>query len=275
MTSTTSLKAPPLSKTFADDTLTLTVSNDVAVLTLNRPDKRNALTQAMWRALPQAVAAIENDAAVKVLVVTGAGGAFAAGADIAEFETVYATRESAAAYAAEIAEAMEALANLSKPTIAAIAGPCVGGGLGLALCCDIRMASDKARLGITPGKLGLMYSLGDTRRLVEAVGPSAAKDILYTGRILSAAEAQAIRLIDAACAPEDLDAAVAAKTEAIASASQLSARRAKAVVRRILDGQTQDDDATRAWFLDALEGEDFREGRDAFLQKRTPVFPYR
>lgn len=264
-----------MSLSFADDALILTVSRDVGVLTLNRPDKRNALTQAMWRALPQAIAAVEKDAAIKVLVVTGAGGAFAAGADIAEFETVYATRESAAAYAAEIAEAMEALANLSKPTIAAIPGPCVGGGLGLALCCDIRMASDKARLGITPGKLGLMYALGDTRRLVETVGPSAAKDILYTGRILSATEALAIRLIDAACPPEELEAAVAAKAESIATASQWSARRTKAVVRRILDGQIQDDDTTRAWFLDALEGEDFHEGRDAFLQKRTPAFPYR
>lgn len=264
-----------MSQSFADGALTLTISDDVAVLTLNRPDKRNALTQAMWRALPQAVTTAETDAAVKVLVVTGAGGAFAAGADIAEFETVYATRDSAAAYAAEIAEAMEALANLSKPTIAAIPGPCVGGGLGLALCCDIRMASDRAKLGITPGKLGLMYSLGDTRRLVEAVGPSAAKDILYTGRILSAAEALGLRLIDAACPPEELDAAVAAKAQAIAMASQSSARRTKAVIRRILDGQTQDDDTTRAWFLDSLEGEDFREGRDAFLQKRTPAFPFR
>lgn len=264
-----------MSQTFADDALVLTGDGDVAVLTLNRPDKRNALTQAMWRALPQALATVEGDATIKVLVVTGAGDAFAAGADIAEFETVYATRDSAAAYAAEIAEAMEALANLSKPTIAAIPGPCVGGGLGLALCCDIRMASDRAKLGITPGKLGLMYSLADTRRLVEAVGPPAAKDILYTGRILGSAEALGLHLIDAAYPPEELEAAVAAKAETIATASQWSARRTKAVIRRILDGQTQDDDTTRAWFLDSLEGEDFQEGRDAFLQKRTPAFPFR
>lgn len=264
-----------MSHSFADGALTLSASNDVALLTLNRPDKRNALTQAMWRALPDAIETAAKDRAVKVLVVTGAGGAFAAGADIAEFETVYANRDSAAAYAAEIAAAMEALADLSKPTIAAISGPCVGGGLGLALCCDIRMASEKAKLGITPGKLGLMYSLNDTRRLVEAVGPSAAKDILYTGRILSAAEAADLGLIDAVCAAEDLDSAVAAKAEAIASTSQWSVRRTKAVVRRILDGQTHDDEATRAWFLDSLEGEDFREGRDAFLQKRSPAFPYR
>lgn len=264
-----------MTRFYADDTLALDADGDIAVLTLNRPDKRNALTQAMWRALPQAVAAVEADPAIKVLVVTGAGGCFAAGADIGEFETVYATRDSAAAYAAEIAVAMDALANLSKPTIASIPGACVGGGLGLALCCDLRLASDKARLGITPGKLGLMYSLGDTRRLVEATGPSAAKDILFTGRILSADEANAIRLVDGVHPADDLDAAVKAKAEAVASASQWSARRTKAVVRRILDGQTQDDETTRAWFLDALEGEDFREGRDAFLQKRAPVFPYR
>lgn len=260
---------------YADQTLTLCVADDVATLTLNRPQKRNALTQAMWRALPEAIAAVEADPAVKVLVVTGAGACFAAGADIAEFETVYATRDSAAAYAAEITAAMEALAALSKPSIAAIAGACVGGGLGLALACDLRIAADDARLGITPGKLGLMYSLGDTRRLVEAVGASAAKDILFTGRILKAGDALSLRLVDAVVAPDDLAAAVADKAAAIATASQWSARRTKAVVRLILDGVTEDTDETRGWFLDALEGEDFREGRDAFLAKRAPVFPYR
>lgn len=262
-------------RSFADGALELRIQDDVATLVLNRPDKRNALTQTLWRALPDAVAVVEADPAAKVMVLTGAGGHFAAGADIGEFEVTYATRDSAAAYAAEIARAMEAVAGLSKPSVAAIPGACVGGGLGLALCCDIRMAADHAKLGITPGKLGLMYSLGDTRRLVEAVGPSAAKDILFTGRILTSAEALAIRLVDASIPADSLDDAVRAKAAAIASASQWSARRTKAVVRRILDGQTRDDDTTLSWFLDGLEGEDFREGRDAFLQKRAPDFPFR
>jgi enoyl-CoA hydratase/carnithine racemase len=258
---------------FADGALTLDIRDDIAVLTLNRPDKRNALTQVMWRALPTVLAAVETEAQAKVLVLTGAGGHFAAGADIGEFETVYATRDSAAAYADEIALAMQALSQLSKPTIAAISGACVGGGLGLALCCDLRLASEGAKLGITPGKLGLMYSLADTRRLVETVGASAAKDILFTGRILTAGEAQAIRLVDAVA--QTVDQAALDKARAIASTSQWSTRRTKAVVRLILNGQTEDDGVTRDWFLDALEGEDFREGRDAFLQKRPPVFPYR
>mgnify|MGYP001585851135 CR=1 FL=1 len=264
-----------MTQTFADGAITLNIADDVATLTLNRPEKRNALTQAMWKALPEAAAVVEQDAAAKVLVLTGAGGHFAAGADISEFEVVYATRDSAAAYAVEIAAGMEAIAHLTKPTIAAIPGACVGGGLGLALCCDLRLAADHAKLGITPGKLGLMYSLGDTRRLVEAVGPSAAKDILFTGRILTANEALSIRLIDAAVSADTFATTVAEKAAAIAAASQWSARRTKAVVRLILDGQTQDDDTTRGWFLDGLEGDDFREGRDAFLQKRTPAFPYR
>lgn len=254
--------------------LSLTVSGDVATLTLDRPARRNALNQAMWRGLP-GVLASARDARAKVLVLTGAGGAFAAGADISEFEAVYATRETSAAYFAEIGAGMDALAAFEAPTLAMIDGACVGGGLGLALCCDIRIASDRARLGITPAKLGLMYPLADTRRLVEAVGPSRAKDILYTGRILDAAEALAIGLVDEVVPAEVLHDAVARKAANIATASAWSARAAKAVIRRILDGQTADDATTHGWMLDAVEGEDFAEGRAAFLGKRAPQFPFR
>lgn len=258
--------------TDAVDGLDLAVSGDVATLTLNRPARRNALNQAMWRGLPGLLDRARS-ARVKVLVVTGAGGAFAAGADISEFEAVYATRASAAAYFAEIGAAMDALAAYEAPTIARIEGACVGGGLGLALCCDLRIASTGAKLGITPAKLGLMYPLSDTRRLVEAVGPSRAKDILYTGRILTAEEALGMGLVDSVAA--DLDLAVAEKAAAIAAASQWSARATKRVIRRLLDGQTTDDADTEAWMLDAVEGEDFAEGRDAFLAKREAKFPFR
>ncbi|WP_397415902.1 enoyl-CoA hydratase/isomerase family protein [Phenylobacterium sp.] len=252
--------------------LNLTISGDAATLTLNRPERRNALNQAMWRGLP-AVLDQARAARVKVLVVTGAGGAFAAGADISEFEAVYATRASAAAYFGEIGASMDALAAFEAPTIARIEGACVGGGLGLALCCDLRIASANAKLGITPAKLGLMYPLSDTRRLVEAVGPSRAKDILYTGRILPADEALSIGLVDAVTG--DVDAAVEEKTRAIAAASQWSARATKRVIRRLLDGQTADDADTEGWMLDAVEGQDFLEGRDAFLAKREALFPFR
>jgi enoyl-CoA hydratase/carnithine racemase len=258
-----------------DDALKVEVAGDVATLTLNRPEKKNALTLAMWTALPGLLADVAANPAAKVLVVRGAGGTFAAGADIGEFETVYATPESTRAYFDRVGEAMEALATFEKPTVAMIEGSCVGGGLGLALACDLRIATSDARLALTPGKLGLVYSLPDTRRLVQAVGLSRTKDILFTGRLIAAAEALAIGLVDALHAPEALEAAVANKTAQIAAASQWTARRAKAIVGLIADGETADTEETARWLIEAVEGEDFREGRDAFLGKRKPVFPFR
>lgn len=262
-------------KTFADGALQLTLEDDVASLTLDRPDKRNAINKAMWRALPEAIDLAETDPGIKVLVLSGAGGHFAAGADIGEFEAVYATRETAAAYSRDIAAGVDALAKLCKPTIARIQGACVGGGMALALACDLRMAASDSKLGITPGKLGLMYSLADTKRLVDAVGGAAAKDLLFSGRIVSAGDALAMRLVGSLHAADQLDVAVLEKAKAIAAASQWSARKTKAVVALILSGIADDTDATRDWFLDATEGADFIEGRDAFLAKRTPVFPFR
>lgn len=246
----------------------------LAWLVLSRPDKRNALNQAMWRAIPGLLAQAADDTSVKVLGVTGAGGAFAAGADIAEFEAAYATRESTAAYAADIARAMDGLADFPKPTLARIAGACVGGGLGLALACDLRFAADNARLGITPGKLGLVYPLGDTKRLVQAVGPSTAKDLLYTGRLVDAAEALRLRLVNQVHGADTLDEAVAAYAAQVTAASQWTARNTKRMVRLVLDGQVADSEETIAMFLDAVEAPDFQEGRQAFQEKRPPRFPY-
>ena len=262
-------------ESFAEGALRLAREGATATLTLDRPQKRNALNRAMWAALPEALAAVAADREALVLVLTGAGGAFASGADIAEFESVYATRESAAAYNDLVSNALEALATFGKPTLAAVRGACVGGGLALALACDLRLAAEDARLGITPARLGLMYSLADTRRLTDAVGAAAAKDILFTGRLLDAAEALRIGLVQSVHAPEALAAAVADKADAVAAASQWSVRSTKRVVRAILDGATEDDAALKAQFLDAVEGADFREGRDAFLAKRPPRFPLR
>lgn len=243
-------------------------------LLLNRPAKKNALSLEMWRLIPRLLAAAADDPACKVLIVQGAGGSFAAGADISEFESAYATRESTADYAAAIAAAMDGLAGFAKPTIALIQGACVGGGLGLALACDLRFAAADARLGITPGKLGLVYPLGDTRRLVQAVGPSAAKDLLFTGRLLGAEEAKAMGLLDRVLPAGEVEAATLAYAGDICAASQWSARATKRMIARVLAGQTADCAATQAEFLDAVEGPDFQEGRRAFVEKRKPAFPF-
>lgn len=255
------------------DPLDLAFVDDRAILTLNRPEKRNALTRAMWADLPGRLAEVEAARITRVLIVRGAGGVFAAGADIAEFEMVYATRESTAAYFDAVGRAMDALQNLGKPTIAAIEGPCVGGGMALALCCDLRLAASDARFAITPARLGLTYSLADTRRLIEAVGPSAARDMLFTGRMLDAGEALRIGLVNAVHPAEAFEARVLEKAREIAGASAWTVRTTKQIVRMILDGTRRDTDQTSQWLLDAVEGGDFKEGRDAFLAKRPPSFP--
>jgi enoyl-CoA hydratase/carnithine racemase len=242
-------------------------------LTLNRPDKRNALTLAMWDAIPDLVTPYADDPTLRLLIVRGAGGVFAAGADIAEFETVYATREAALANQARMQRAMSALEDFPIPTLALIEGACIGGGCGLALTCDLRYASPGARFGITPGKLGLAYGVSDTRRLVQAVGLSAAKDILFTGRLMDAEEALSLGLIDKLADEQKLDLAADALVDALTRASSYTARATKRILRLVRDGETTDTDESRDLFADAFDGPDFKEGFRAFLEKRPPRFP--
>ena len=258
---------------YADGALSLTVADRIATLTLDRPQSRNALNQAMWRALPGIVAQAAADPAIRVLVVRGANGAFASGADIAEFPVVFADKAAALDYGRLIETAATALATLAKPTIALIEGFCIGAGLALALACDLRICAEGARLGAPPAKLGLMYGLGDTRRLVNAVGASVAKDMLFTGALYPAAEALRVGLVNAMHPAEALEAALTAKASAIASLSAWSMAHNKAVVERILQGQSSDDQDTRDWFASAVDGPDFREALAAFHAKRPPVFP--
>jgi enoyl-CoA hydratase/carnithine racemase len=249
---------------------------DLAHLVLNRPEKRNAVTEAMWLAIPRLLDEVEHDPAIKVLIVRGADArAFAAGADIGEFERVYATRDSTKTYAKAIHTAMRRLGHCAKPTIALVQGPCVGGGCGIALSCDLRFADESGRFGITPAKLGLVYTLEDTKKLVDLVGPAKAKDILYTGRILDAPEALSIGLIDRIVPSAELHAAVRAYALGICETSQFSHRATKRIVQMILDGVAEDFAETDRLFLDSFAGEDFHEGRDAFMAKRKPLFPFR
>ena len=253
------------------DTLLLDRDGPVATLTINRPDRLNAVTFAMFSRLPALLAEAEAMPGVRVLVLRGAGRkSFSAGADISEFATARTTPQQAAVYDNAVLAAEEALATFPAPTIAAIHGHCYGGGCALALACDLRFASSGARFAITPAKLGIVYPLRATKRLVDAVGPSRAKFILMSGIDIDATQAAAIGLVDEV--DDDVDAAVSDFAEILAARSGVTQRAVKQTVARILDGATADDDAQAALRDAALASPDYAEGVRAFLERRPPKF---
>lgn len=251
-------------------TVHLTIAGPRATLTLDRPAKRNALDLAMWEELPALVDAAMADARVRLLVVTGVSGAFCAGADIGEFashaaDPAWRERNNGAIRLTQVT-----LARAPKPVVAAIDGDAIGGGLGVALACDIRLATPASRFGLTPAKLGLVYPLHDTKLLVDLVGPAQAKRMLFTARIFDAAEALRIGLVEDVV--DDLPAAIDTLAAQVASLSATTQHAAKATVRRILDGAVDDDAGSAAAFDAAFAGPDFAEGVAAFHARRPARF---
>lgn len=234
---------------------------------IDRPDKRNAFNQEMWEQFPVLLKAALIDRAIRVVIVQSAtSGMFCAGADISELMLYKDNAAWREANQAAINRTQHELARFAKPTIAFIDGDCVGGGCGIALACDIRVATAQSRLGITPAKLGLVYPLHDTKLLMDLVGPGQAKKLLYTGELLSAEHAQHIGLV------EIIDDNATSLARQIAENSTHSMHEIQGFVRRILDGQADDDLETRRIFAEAFTKPDFLEGSAAFLEKRKPKF---
>ena len=247
--------------------LRLETSGPIARLLIDRPEKRNAFNQAMWDALPGLVAdACANPDVRVILLQSATAGMFCAGADIAELMANKGDAAWRAANQAAINRAQFDLARAAKPVIAFVDGDCVGGGCGLALACDIRVATSRSRFGITPSNLGLVYPLHDTKLLVDLVGPGQAKRMLFAAQLLTAEEALRIGLI------ELIDDSGDDLADLIAGKSAHSLAGIKSFVRRILDGQVNDDAVTLAAFAEAFTRPDFAEGTSAFLEKRKPEF---
>ena len=240
----------------------------VARLLIDRADRRNAFNMAMWEAFPPLLAEAVADPAIRVLELRSAmpGTAFCAGADIKELLANKDDPDWRAANQAEINRVQGELARADLPTVAFVEGDCIGGGCGLAMACDIRIATPAARFGITPAKLGLVYPLHDVKLLTDLVGPGQAKRMLFTGELLDAEEARRIGLVEFIAADS------AFLMEQLLSASSHTARHSKRFVRRVLDGQSEDDAETLAIFAAAFTRADFAEGTMAFVEKRRPDF---
>ena len=255
--------------------LKLIFDGALACIRFNASARRNALNRATWRALPDTCAAIEARAEALVVIVEGAGGHFSAGADIAEFDVVYRDADSTRDYVDAMQAALGALAALDRPTIAAIEGSAIGGGLAVALSCDLRFVADDAILAAPPAKLGLVYGPVETSRLVAFLGPARAKDLLFSGRRVPPAEALTIGLVDRVVPAADLSGAVEAYAAGLAGLSQRSIRGAKRIVDALAAGLPLDDAALSAEVETAALGEDFREARAALAEKRAPRFAFR
>lgn len=248
--------------------LRLETAGAVATLVIDRPEKRNAMSLEMWSAIPGLLASVPDTA--RVLLVQG-GDHFSAGADISEFESLRSGAEGASRYGDIVHTAERAIALFDRPTIAVINGVCVGGGCEIALACDLRIASDTARFGITPAKLGIVYSYTSTKRLVEAVGPAWARQILFTAEIVDAATALRIGLVNELHPAAALPDRAKELAETVAARSRVSLRGAKTIIQKITENEPEDS-GVHALYDNAVHSADYAEGVRAFLEKRSPKF---
>ena len=262
-----------MSDLFSADSPIIYKPASVARIAINRAAKKNAITLDMWDLITRAIRAAEDDDDVHMLMIESAvSGVFSGGADLDEFREVAKTPGLQEQHFDAMRHTISALEGMSKPTLCVINGGCFGGGMMLALGCDLVLASEWAKFAITPAKLGLVYPLAATRRLTERVGSSNALMLLYTADAVNAARAYEMGLVNEVVDGDDIDERVDALTQTIASLSPYSQRAAKRLVNMALDGKDDDCDEARHLFMDAYEGDDFKEGSDAFFARRPPDF---
>ena len=258
----------------SDDRVLAERDGGVGRLIFNNPERRNAVSLEMWEAAERVLDDFARDGAVRVVVVTGAGGkAFVSGADISRFEDERASAEAVRHYNATTERVYAGLNTFPKPTIAMIRGYCIGGGVALAVCCDLRVCGEGSRFAIPAARLGLGYRVGGLKRLIDLVGPAFAKEILFTARQFSAAEAAGMGLVNRVVPEAELDGFVAGYAEAIAGNAPLTVGSVKVIVGEAMkDPAERDLELCDRLVAGCFASEDYVEGRRAFMEKRRPAF---
>ncbi|MDB5858606.1 MAG: enoyl-CoA hydratase/isomerase family protein [Ramlibacter sp.] len=240
----------------------------------NNPARHNALSVDMWEAVPPLLQLARDDDRVRLVVFSGAGEkAFVSGADISQFEDMRAAREAVVRYEAMAEQCLTGIHEFPKPTLACIRGWCIGGGVNVAIACDLRIAATDSVFSIPAARLGLGYRYSAMKNLVDLVGPGAAKDLFFTARRVDAAEAKAMGLVSRTCEPAALDALLAEYTTALGDNAPLTVATGKAIMREVLKPSPDLDLALcTALIRGCFDSADYTEGRNAFMQKRKPVF---
>jgi enoyl-CoA hydratase/carnithine racemase len=246
----------------------------IGYLIFNNPERHNAVSLEMWTRTSEILESFRNDDDVRVVVITGAGGkSFVSGADVSRFESERASEDATRLYSEKVGAANESIYEFPKPTIAMIKGYCIGGGLGLAVCCDLRICSDNSKFGIPAAKLGLGYGYPGVKRLSDLVGPAFAKEIFFTGRQFDAEEARVMGLVNRVVKPDELETYVKNYAEIIAGNAPLTVKAAKFIANQAVRDESKRDLVRAAEMVAAcFKSNDYVEGRRAFMEKRKPQF---
>jgi enoyl-CoA hydratase/carnithine racemase len=270
------MTGPATTSTYTTATERVQVWTETTTLFIrfNNPARHNALSVDMWEAVPPLLAQAEADDNIRLVVFTGAGEkAFVSGADISQFEDQRAAKAAVDRYEAMAEAALTGIAEFSKPTLSCIRGYCIGGGVNVAIACDMRIASSDSVFSVPAARLGLGYRYSAMKNLVDLIGPGAAKDLFFTARRIDATEAKDLGLINRVCAPEQLPALLAEYTSALEANAPLTIRAAKAITAQILQPSPNlDTDLCTRLIRGCFESEDYTEGRKAFMEKRKPQF---
>ncbi len=250
------------------------IEGPIGWMVFNNPDRRNAVSSDMWAAMGTIMETFEADPAVRVIVLRGAGDkAFVSGADISQFEKQRSSPETVAAYDAVSGRSQKLLTDSRKPTIAMIQGYCIGGGLGIAVSCDLRIAAAGSKFGVPAARLGLGYAADGVKKLLDLVGPAYTREIFYTARHFTAQEAKDMRLVNRVVAEAELETCVREYCDTIAANAPLTMQTLNRTVTELLRSPPNFDKALcERLVAECFASQDYIEGRRAFMEKRKPEF---